>query len=339
MNRKIYYQFQTIIKRISPSALVLLYHRSSSPTIDPQLLNVTSSHFAEHMEILHRSYNPCSLHNLLRQKTFGNWKPKTVVVTFDDGYADNFQIARPILENFNVPATFFVVSGKIDDDQEYWWDTLERIFLLSSNLPNTLNLRIGQHTYFWTLVSSTDTSKKTWDVLKNEKPTPYQQVYLDLMKILRELNVDFRESVLAELSNWAGVDINRGRQENRSVAANELRKLHNIGIIEIGSHTVNHPSLSSLSLVEQKKEIIDSKSRLETLIGYPVKSFSYPYGERRDYTRDTIKLVREAGYSCACSNFSGTFTILSDPYQIPRFIVRDWDGETFARKLEEWFHE
>lgn len=330
------YRIQAALRRIAPNALILLYHRVAAQASDPQLLCVTPQHFAEHMQILRRDYHPLSLASLRRRQPLNAWKPRTVVVTFDDGYADNFLHARPILEAHEVPATIFVVSGKTGSRQEFWWDALENIFLFTPALPAYLSITINHKEYFWEMAADSPPASQQ-DVLPQEGSSSRQQTYLDLMTILRNLDVEAGESVLSDLFQWAGMDINAGRENYLSVTADELCALPKDGMLEIGAHTVNHPSLSALSLTTQQKEIVESKSALETILNRPVTAFAYPYGERSDYTRETAVIVREAGFTCACSNFSGRTTFLSDPYQLPRFIVRDWDGETFARQLAQWF--
>lgn len=331
------YRMQAAFSRIAPKALILLYHRVATQTFDPQLLCVTPQHFAEHMEILRRNYHPCRLANLRRRQPFNAWQPSTVVVTFDDGYADNFQLARPILETYEVPATIFVVSGRVSTLREFWWDALENILLFTPALPARLNLTIEQKIYSWNIKDKVATPAQQWNVLDACPPDTRRQVYLDLMQLLRDLDVETRDAALAELYRWAGLDINAGRANYLSVTADELRALPKNGMVEVGAHTVNHPALSALPLTVQQKEIVESKSALETILDHPVNAFAYPFGERRDYTRDTAGLVRAAGFTCACSNFAGHVTALSDPYQLPRFLVRDWDGETFARQLAQWF--
>jgi peptidoglycan/xylan/chitin deacetylase (PgdA/CDA1 family) len=99
---------------------------------------------------------------------------------------------------------------------------------------------------------------------------------------------------------------------------------------------VTHPVLSALSFDVQRTEVTRSKQHLEAILGRPVTSFSYPFGGRGDYSADTVKLVKEAGFECACSNFPGYVQWDTDPYQLPRFIVRDWDGDEFTQRLAGW---
>ncbi|MGB8214194.1 MAG: polysaccharide deacetylase family protein [Anaerolineales bacterium] len=327
-----------MVRRIAPKALILMYHRVAVQPSDPQLLCVTPAHFAEHMQVLRRNYHPVRLQSLRQRQVYNFWPFGSVAITFDDGYADNFQPGCAILEAQDLPATIFVTSGKVDAQQEFWWDELDRIFLFTAVLPAHLEILINRKAYIWDFdgISALPTAP-AWNVLSESVPTQRHQAYLDLMKALHDLDVDAREAALSELASWAGMDRNQGRQAALPIKGDELRGLPSNGLIEIGAHTVNHVSLSVLPVEAQEKEIIESKIVLEKILDRPVVSFSYPFGGRSDYTPDTVRLVREAGFSCACSNFQGRVTMLSDPYQLPRFIVRDWDGETFARQLREWF--
>ena len=100
----------------------------------------------------------------------------------------------------------------------------------------------------------------------------------------------------------------------------------------IGAHTVTHPVLSQLSPEMQNEEITESKRQLAEIINAPVYGFSYPNGTDADYTQATVELVRRAGFSYAYSAFEHPRT---DPFQLPRVMIRDWDGEEFARVCSE----
>ena len=101
-------------RRREPLGVVLLYHRVADLKTDPQLLAVSPSNFADHLRILNRDYLPVALTDLNSQTPKPPSRPVHVVLTFDDGYADNLHQALPLLKDASVPATFFVVAGQVD---------------------------------------------------------------------------------------------------------------------------------------------------------------------------------------------------------------------------------
>ena len=103
--------------------------------------------------------------------------------------------------------------------------------------------------------------------------------------------------------------------------------------VTIGAHTVTHTRLSRLSKEAQREEIVASKRELEAWIGREISTFSYPFGRRSDYTQQSIALCRQAGFSKAAANFPGQAHRWTDPYQIPRHLIRNWQVEEFAEKL------
>ena len=143
-----------------------------------------------------------------------------------------------------------------------------------------------------------------------------------------------KRNVLDQLFAWAGGD-SVSRSTHRTLSPAELATLQRGGLIEIGAHTVTHPFLSRLPEALQRDEIHRSKADLETTLGSAITSFAYPHG---DYTTATVAVVREAGFTNACSTVPESVQTGIDSFQLPRIVVEDWDGEEFARRLSKWFH-
>lgn len=325
--------------------MILLYHRVISLPDDPQKLCVTPENFDLHLRIIHRHFNPISLRQLCSDLRNGRVTNRGIVITFDDGYADNLLHVKPILEKYGVPATVFTVSDWVDSQREFFWDDLARILLSTPELPKNLDIKINGNIKTWNLTdynglkvpTHPNPSATMWDVEMADNPTPRHRAYRDLASILRDADAETRERVLGELCRWAGVKRD-GRNDQRTLTTAELCALEDGGLIEVGAHTKVHTRLSMLSPVDQKIEIFDSKKKLEVLLGHPVTSFSYPFGGRDDYNNTSINLVREAGFSCSCSNFPGCVHRWSDPFQLPRFLVRNLNGEEFERQLRLFFY-
>ena len=335
--------FRRAVAPLRPGAVILLYHRVAKVPSDPQLLCVRPQHFAEHLTVLRESYTVLGLEGLHQRLEEGQLPRRAVVITFDDGYADNFYRARSLLEEYETPATMFITTGYIGGDREFWWDEVERIFLQPGRLPETLRLRINGRTYEWNLGTTALYSEEEyrrwrgWSVNVREVPTPRHHVYRSLCDLLRPLGGAEREQILGTLRLWAG-EGGEGRSSHRILSPEEIVALSRSDLVDIGAHTVTHPLLSALPPSEQAREIGQSKAHLEEILGHEVRTFSYPYGSRSAYTEATVALVREAGFVFACSNFPGVVRRRTNSFELPRMLVRDWDGEEFARKLRGFFH-
>lgn len=332
---------QQIKNRFAPGGLILLYHRVTEVPSDPFKLCVTPRHFAEQLEVLKQHSNPMSLQQLVQSVRDGKCPKRSVAVTFDDGYTDNLYEAKPLLEQYDIPATVFVATGNLEHEREFWWDELERVLLQPGTLPKTLCLSINGNTYQWDLGEAAYYSEDnyqrdrgwSWYVPQESDPSPRQRLYRTLYQLLHPLLTDERQKLLEQLLTWSGAE-SRGRSTHRSLSPKEVCALEQGSLIEVGAHTVTHPFLSKLPTTSQLHEIQQSKSRLEELLEHPVNSFAYPHG---DYTMETAGLVREVGFVCACSTVADRVWRNADCFQLPRVEVQDWDGEEFAKRLSRWF--
>ena len=107
----------------------------------------------------------------------------------------------------------------------------------------------------------------------------------------------------------------------------------------MGAHTVSHVFLAAQTEETQRCEIIGSKEQLEQILERPVTSFAYPYGGTDSISPQTVKIVREAGFQIACANTPGLVNARSDPFLLPRCLVRNWPGKEFARRLRSFYAE
>lgn len=321
-------------------ALILLYHRIARLRSDPWALAVTPRRFGEHLEVLRRVARPMELGELSRSLLDGSVPDGAVVVTFDDGYADNLHNAKPLLKRYGVPATIFIPSGFLGSEKEFWWDELDRLLLQPGKLPGRLSLNINGNTFGWELAEvaryrlSEAREHRGWRAWK-KPPTPRHSIYQSLWKALHSMPEDDRHSVLEELRRWANIGAS-GRPAHRTLSLEEVRNLAQGRPIDVGAHTVTHPALSTLSIAKQRDEIMSSKSQLEEILGRPVHSFAYPYGKPSDYSADTTNLVRESGFLCACVNFAGVVERSTGMYELPRVHVPNLDQGRFAEWIAKW---
>jgi peptidoglycan/xylan/chitin deacetylase (PgdA/CDA1 family) len=308
------------------TGLILLYHRVAEThegnTPDVYSISVSPLRFAEHLSVLRRVGTPIGLDNMSDGLQTGDLPRCPIVITFDDCYADNYYLAKPLLEQYEIPATVFVVTGRMG--KTFWWDELSHIIFQPKALPANLSLSVDGHNHEWRVQNNREGSRK--------------RIIRFLHQQMRLISEENRQLMLKKLSEWAGVPLD-SLNDHRSLTEEEIKMLAAGGLIEIGAHTVTHPPLSALSVPEQKKEIVQSKADLENILGTAVASFSYPYGLKTDFTSESIAIVREAGFERACTNVFDAVNQHSRLFELPRFWVRDWSGEEFSKRLGRWLHD
>jgi peptidoglycan/xylan/chitin deacetylase (PgdA/CDA1 family) len=324
---------RTVQNRLGANAVILLYHRVTEIESDPQRLAVSPANFSQQMEVLAATTCPVPLETLpARLKKRKRSERPLSVVTFDDGYTDNLEQAAPILARYSIPATIFVATATINRPYEFWWDILERA-LLRPDLPARLELKIGDQIRTWVFDKESEPSG-IWDVRQEPRRTS-QKAYMEIAGHIRNLIPAEREKILTRLIEWSGIS-RQPRPDHQTMTEEELRRLTADGLISVGAHTVNHPVLSALKPADQMSEIMESRIRLEQILARPVTTFAYPYGRVQDYFRQTVMLVRKAGFTCACSNFPRLVNRWTDPLQLPRFVVGNWKGGLFERDLAKF---
>lgn len=336
---KLYRASEWLQKRFTSRALILMYHRVAEVELDPWSLCVSPQNFAQHLEVLRKYAHPLSLQELTQAHQSGKIPHKAVVITFDDGYVDNLHHAKTLLERYDIPATVFITTGTLGQNREFWWDELERLLLKPGKLPDKLCLELNGTHHSWELGKAANYSQaeyrgdrhlKAWD----GKPGSRLAFYYSVWQKLRLLPMEKQQQALDQIIAWADADQST-RYLYRPLTLGELSSLEADGLVEIGAHTVTHPSLSSQSINLQQTEISQSKADLEALLKHPIQSFAYPFG---DYTKETVNLIKKSEFACACSTVANTVWKNSDHWQFPRFEVQNWHSEKFQEMLLMWLH-
>jgi len=318
-------KIESAYNRIEARIIILLYHRICDA---PTRTAVAPENFSQQLEYLGRNDLVISLERLVAGLRTGNLPRKAVVITFDDGYADNLKAGLPLLEEYECPATVFVSSQFVGDKKGFWWDRLRQFGAGIGGCPADMEPSAGLKRSIFSVI--TRSVGERMPVEKDEVQRRLQESVVPLPRLERE-------ELFREIEARFGIDCCCA-EDDQPLSSEELSRMAESGLIEIGSHTRSHTALTALSEKEQVAEIYGSKSDLEAIIGAPVKSFSYPFGfPESDYPVDSIDIVRQGGYELACSAFPGAVGRRSDMFQLPRCWVNDWSGDEFARRLGKWF--
>lgn len=273
------------------SLLVLTYHRvgdAESDPWDPAIFSATADEFDQQVSYLKRKHSLVTLEEALAFVD-GTETDKSsrcrVLITFDDGYLDNYQIAFPILKSYGAQGVFFLCSNLVGSGHVPWWDHMAYLVKsgtkkkFSLRFPTALDIDIEKNGLIESLRSIFDLYK-----------TPEN---LDLDRFIREL----QEAV-------GGQDL--PQDSRRYLTWEEAREMLDGGMA-IGAHTHTHPMLSKLNEDEQRRELAQSKAIIGEKLGIQVDSFAYPFGSRTAFTEKTQQIAEEVGFRGAFSYY-GTMT-------------------------------
>jgi peptidoglycan/xylan/chitin deacetylase (PgdA/CDA1 family) len=233
--------------------------------------------------------------------------PRAAMITFDDGYQDNWANAYPILRARNLPAIIFLTTNYIEKNTPFYWDTLAYVFRHTKKDHADLPL-IGE---------------QSW-----QNDHEMEQVMLMWAEAAKLLPESEKEKALQRIPEILDVLIPENAFQGLHLSWDQVREMAQNGI-EMGSHTISHPILTRISIEQVKEELVESKKRIEAEIGMPVKSFAYPNGGVADFTPRISGLLRESGYHLAFSLIPGPTsfaTVKENPYAIRRIFLLHADS-------------
>jgi peptidoglycan/xylan/chitin deacetylase (PgdA/CDA1 family) len=305
-------------RRRHAHALILLYHRIAHARSDPWKLCVSPENFRRHLEVLGRHCEFVPLAGVPERLGAGRPPHRTpVAITFDDGYVDNLRHALPALKDAGAPATVFLATDWIGRAGGFWWDRLAAAVLESPGMPAAIELVIGDATFRW-YAGRQDAGGRRQRA----------RLHRALWQFCQTLSEAGRDAALARLEDAFGV-VSACDPDARPMRPDEVRELHESGIVSIGAHARSHRPLPLLSEVEQFAEISGSRQACHALTGVAPVCFAYPHGE---VAPGSPRLVERAGFLLAVSTAEELAWPDRDRYQLPRISVADTD----ARRFERW---
>jgi peptidoglycan/xylan/chitin deacetylase (PgdA/CDA1 family) len=301
---------------------VLMYHRVAKLKYDPWELAVSPENFEKQLAILSGERTIVPLSWLASKLREGKLPPNVAAITFDDGYADVLLNAVPILEKLSVPAIVFITTGAIRDGGGFWWDVLSHAVLERKSLPERLALTVNKENYMWRIAESRPSTECVSRL----------ELHRQLHRLIRPLKAPLQQSIVTGIAEWAGV-ANRVVNRDRSLTPAELFHLSQCTQVEIGAHTVSHPSLPAMTKEDVVREVQESRKICRELTGKPIAGFAYPFG---DFDKVAVSAVRQAAFDYACSTEERALRRSDDPLVIPRLHIGDWEEEMFCRELRRY---
>jgi len=293
---------------------ILAYHRvwdvrnEDAFPFDVELISARIDEFRWQMEYVRADFNPITFGTLLEILDGATpAPPRPVIVTFDDGFEDNFEHAFPILKALGIPATIFLSTGYIASQETFWFDRLAQLLLASPERELAV-------------AGLAERIQLARDVPSRRRA---------LRKVLAELKLmpnQFRLEVLARLEFELGpLAADRATSESRPLNWDQVREMAQAGI-EFGSHAVTHPILANLSDDELQTELIESRRAIELQTGKSVTTISYPVGGRTAFNDCVRQAVQRAGYRLGVTYLPGT-NLLSD---MDRYCLRRQHVERYT---------
>lgn len=288
---------------------VLIFHRVL-PEPDPlQPDEICAAQFDELVGVLVKYFNVLGVDEALELWRSGRLPPRSLVITFDDGYADNFTVAYPILRKHGVQAVFFVASGYLDGGIMFNDVVIEAVRRTPAESLDLNWLGAGVH--------------------ELQSVSQRRALIHELLGRVKYLSLNGRQEALERFLQEARVV----RPTDLMMTSNQLQAMF-AGGMTIGGHTMNHPILAVLDDDAAWHEIASNRQHLTDLLGVCPRFFAYPNGKPgADYTAQSVSLVEKAGYEAAFTTTWGSVGRESGAYELPRFTPWDKGRARFCVRL------
>ena len=312
-----------------PEMLILMYHRIL-PADDPRLafeepgMAVTPESFEQHLEAIKKEFEIVDLDDWVERRQTGQSLPeKSCAITFDDGWADNYEFAYPLLKKHGIPATIFLVAEMIGTDHKFWPERVARLLVaVARSCPE----QWSHASLDWIPRSGTDYAF--------DASQPDREQLSSIIGQCKHLDDDTLHRSIDVACEALGLDIST--EQASLLDWSQVREMADSGVIHFGSHTCTHARLNAQTPVhEMKHQVADSKAMLRDRLGVKAELFCFPNG---DYTDETLEFVIRH-YNAAVTTARGWNVKSSDSHRLRRVGVHQdaaHDRTAFLACISDW---
>jgi len=309
-----------------PSAAILCYHSVSSDREGQsdcvsQGITVDANLFDEQMRILRKNYHPVTLGDIADWLN-GNKQlpPRSVAVTFDDGFADNYHLAAPIMEKYNIRGTIYLAVDAVRRQELPWYCRLHYLFHKAAKTAFVLN---------------DPETGKVWHCGDPAENSEAERFYAKSCVVLGEEQLAQR---MTQIESWFGYKLDLSNPSPGMMTFEQAKELIRRGHI-IGSHTLSHGTAGLLTTGQLHREIGEANQMLEQALDAPVQHFSYPHPYQIDpqWSDDSLKETQKTGYKTAVLTQTGLVKQETNPLLLPRLYIGNESAEQFRWTLESAF--
>ncbi len=291
-------------QRYGRCLIILNYHRAIGKNLRPQLL------------YLRRHYRVMHLEDALRELYTSSSPPSDrrlpLVVTFDDGYLDNYTYGWLLAQSLRIPFTIFLIPGYSESGNCFWW--LAGTYLVEHSAVDKVT--IDGRTYWLVDPAHRRELLKTIDThLRYAPSVAEREAFLVAMQHALEVSLPCRAT--------------HGEMDTAlPLTWSEIREMEESGWVSFGAHTMHHPVLGYLIDAEEIRcEVEVSRHVLEEQLGHSIRLFAYPIGKSEHIGEAGLHLVQSAGYDWAVTTYEDVNTAQTNPYllnRLPGDIEQHW---------------
>ena len=291
---------------------ILIFHRVL-PQRDPLFPGeVDAADFDRICAWLASWFNVMTMDDAVAGLRAGQLPQRAAVITFDDGYADNHDVALPILQRHGLSAMFYIATGFLDGGR-MWNDTV--IEAVRRTKRKTLELED---------LGLAGIGSQPMGNLGQRR-----DAISALLSAIKYRSITERLVLVQAVADAAGVQ----PPDDLMMSSDQVLQMRRAGM-DIGAHTVSHPILATLPADAARTEMEGSRQALKAILGEPVRHFAYPNGvPGRDFNADTVKLAKEIGFDSVVTTACGAARRGDDPHQLPRFSPWDRSANRFGMRM------